>query len=396
MILVVVAAAALFFRNVPEEVSAPLFVLVVIVEVIVAPIPGGAVGYLGAARYGFWQAWPLLYIGNVIGTTVVFLLARRFGAPIFAEAVSARKRRRYDAILSGHPVLLWLVYTIPIVPVDMLSILAGLSHIPPRRFFLIAFSGYAIYTGIVAFVGSFLADYIGVADALSVIGIVFLAGMAGWLWQNHRRAAILPGGPTALRIALTGNIASGKSSVVRAWQRLGATVIDADELARQAVAPGTPGLQAVVAAFGDGVLAADGSLDRAALRNIVFREDAARQRLEAIVHPEVARLRTEEERRLVKKGARRIVNDIPLLFEAELADQFDVVVVVDAPAEVRLDRIVKLRGIAPEEAQRMIDAQMPSEEKRERADYVIDNTGTAEDLRARAEEVWRQILSEPA
>jgi uncharacterized membrane protein YdjX (TVP38/TMEM64 family) len=186
VLLVVVAAGVLLFQRIPDTVSWPLFVLVVIVEVVIAPIPGGAVGYLGAARFGFWQAWPLLYIGNVIGTTLVFFLARRFGTPIFEENVSQKTRKRYDDILQNHPVLLWAVYSVPVIPVDVLSVLAGLSKISARRFLTIALTGYIIYTGIVAYVGSSLAQFIGVTEAMSVIGLVFVAGLGWWLWKRHK------------------------------------------------------------------------------------------------------------------------------------------------------------------------------------------------------------------
>lgn len=186
VVLVVAVAGALVFRQLPEEVSAPLFLLVVIIEVVVAPIPGGAVGYLGAARFGFWQAWPLLYAGNVIGTVLVFFLARRFGAPVFEEQVAQKTRERYNRLLDSHPVLLWFVYAIPIVPVDVLSVLAGLSSMRPRRFFLIALTGYIIYTAIVASVGSTLAEFVGVTDAVSIIGALFFAGVVWWLWTRNR------------------------------------------------------------------------------------------------------------------------------------------------------------------------------------------------------------------
>lgn len=190
VVLLVVVAGALLMRNVPETVSAPLFVLIVIVEVVIAPIPGGAIGYLGAARYGFGQAWPLLYIGNIIGTTIAFFLARRIGGPIFEENVKPKTRERYNEILHDHPVLLWLVYTIPAIPVDVLSVMAGLSTMPARRFLLIAYTGFAIYTGIVAFVGAFLAQLIGVTGAMSLLGLVLLVALIAWLWQQHgqRRA----------------------------------------------------------------------------------------------------------------------------------------------------------------------------------------------------------------
>ena len=194
-----------------------------------------------------------------------------------------------------------------------------------------------------------------------------------------------------LRVALTGNIASGKSSVARVWARLGAPIIDADALARRAVEPGSPALDRIARAFGPEVLEPGGGLNREAMRGIVFRDEAARRRLEAIVHPEVGRLRAEEERRLEQEGARVVVNDIPLLFEVGLEDEFDVVVLVDAPEAVRLDRLVRGRGLDPEEARRMIAAQMPAESKRRRADIVIENAGTLEELEANAERVWREL-----
>lgn len=194
-----------------------------------------------------------------------------------------------------------------------------------------------------------------------------------------------------LRVALTGNIASGKSSVARVWARLGAPIIDADVLARRAVEPGSPALERIAQAFGPGVLEPGGGLDREAMRAIVFRDEAARRRLEAIVHPEVARLRREEEQRLEREGARIVVNDIPLLFEVGLEDEFDVVVLVDAPEAMRLERLVRDRGLDPDEARRMIAAQMPAEQKRRRSDIVIENAGTLEELEARAERVWREL-----
>jgi dephospho-CoA kinase len=194
-----------------------------------------------------------------------------------------------------------------------------------------------------------------------------------------------------LRIGLTGNIAAGKSSVAGVWRSLGATVVDADELARRAVEPGTPGLALIVEAWGPAVLDADGELDRAALRRIVFEDPEARARLEEIVHPAVYALREEENRLAAGRGERLVVADIPLLFEVGMADEFDVVVLVDAPEEERLRRLVEDRGLDPEEAVRMIDAQMPAELKRARADLVIENAGSPAELEARAREAWAEL-----
>ncbi|MBI4544414.1 MAG: dephospho-CoA kinase [Gemmatimonadetes bacterium] len=193
------------------------------------------------------------------------------------------------------------------------------------------------------------------------------------------------------RIGLTGNIASGKSSVAQVWERLGARIIDADALARRAVEPGAPAREEVIREFGRAILDAAGQVDRAALRALVFRNPAARRRLEAIVHPAVARLRAEQEAELGRSGARVVVHDIPLLFEVGLEHEFDAVVLVDAPPELRLERLVRQRGLEREEARRIVDAQIEAAAKRARADYVIENTGSLAELEARATEVWQAI-----
>ena len=195
-----------------------------------------------------------------------------------------------------------------------------------------------------------------------------------------------------LKVALTGNIASGKSSVARVWASLGATVVDADRLARAAVEPGTPALAAIVARWGPRVLDGQGRLDRSTLRDIVFADPGERRRLEAIVHPAVGALREAEYRRAESRGDRVIVADIPLLFEVGLEGEFDRVVLVDAPEEIRLARIVHDRSLTPAQAASMIAAQMPAARKRARADLIIDNDGTVAELERRAREVWEDIV----
>ena len=195
-----------------------------------------------------------------------------------------------------------------------------------------------------------------------------------------------------LKVGLTGNIAAGKSSVAEVWRSLGATVIDADELARRAVEPGTRAHAAIAEQWGDWVMEPGGELDRAALRHIVFADPAARERLESIVHPAVRDLRAEEYREAQERGEKVVVADIPLLFEVGMVDQFDVVVLVDAPEETRLMRLVGDRGLDADEARRMIAAQMPSELKRVRADIVIENSGTLADLERSATDVWNGLV----
>src|SRR2546427_3731108 len=170
-----------------------------------------------------------------------------------------------------------------------------------------------------------------------------------------------------LNVGLTGNIASGKSTVVDLFRRWGATIIDADALAREAQAPGGEVLAAIARRFGADVLAGDGSLDRAALRAKVMGDDAALAALNAIVHPAVRQRRAQLIRAARSRGDLLVVNDIPLLFEVLDPAEFDVVVLVDAPVALRRTRLRALRGLANKEADRMIAAQMPAERKRGRS-----------------------------
>ncbi len=196
-----------------------------------------------------------------------------------------------------------------------------------------------------------------------------------------------------LHLALTGNIASGKSTVAALLVSHGATLFDADVLARDAVAPGTPGLEAVVERFGSGVLASDGTLDRAALRQRVFRDPVARDALNAIVHPAVRRLRDEAVAAARTRGDRIVVSDIPLLFEVGLEHAFDGIILVDAPEAVRRARLVRDRGLSEAEAQAMIDAQWPAERKRAGATWIVENDGPREALAARVAALWEAIVA---
>ncbi|MHB0964647.1 MAG: dephospho-CoA kinase [Gemmatimonadaceae bacterium] len=199
-----------------------------------------------------------------------------------------------------------------------------------------------------------------------------------------------------LVIGLTGNIAAGKSSVARHFAEWGAMLIDADALARKAVAPGTPALRAIKARWGASVLGPDGMLDRAALRRIVFADAAERAALDAMVHPEVARLRAAAVVAARAREEKLVVCDIPLLFEAGLTDTVDAIVLVDAPRAVRLHRLRRDRGLDEAEAAAMIDAQWPSEPKRSRAEWVIENDGTTAELEARSRTVFNALTTRAA
>jgi len=197
-------------------------------------------------------------------------------------------------------------------------------------------------------------------------------------------------------IGLTGNIASGKSAVAELLARRGARIIDADVLSREVVTPGSPALTDIVKEWGSSVLNEDGTLDRAKLRKIVFHDRSELDVLNEIVHPEVLRRRTQEIEDAREKGEKVVVNVVPLLFENNLADDFDFIVLVDAPREMRLDRIVRDRGIEEAEAMDMIAAQMPAELKRARADWVIENSGTKKDLEREVEKLWNTITQDEA
>ena len=195
-------------------------------------------------------------------------------------------------------------------------------------------------------------------------------------------------------VGLTGNIGSGKSTVARRLAALGAAVIDADLLARQAVEAGTPALQRIAERWGAAVLAPDGLLDRAALRSRVFHDPTELEELNRIVHPAVTQLRAEQVAAAHARGDRVVVCDIPLLFERRLVDEFDRIVLVDASRPVRLERLVRDRGLQDTEAVDMITAQMPAELKRARADFVIDNSGSLAELDVRVADVWAELSRE--
>ena len=194
-----------------------------------------------------------------------------------------------------------------------------------------------------------------------------------------------------LLIGLTGNIASGKSEVARMLAERGATLIDADVLAREAVRPDTQALRDIVKRWGKDVLKNDGSLDRTALRQIVFTDQLELDALNRIVHPGVTRLRDREIARARERGDQIVVCVIPLLFERNLVEEFDAIVLVDAPRPLRLERMVAARGLEETDAMNMIAAQMPAELKRARADYCIDNIGSLEDLERDVDTLWSSL-----
>ena len=196
-----------------------------------------------------------------------------------------------------------------------------------------------------------------------------------------------------LSIALTGNIGAGKTTVAGLFQRWGATIIDADQLVREAQAPGQPVLKEIVARFGSELVAQDGSLDRAALRAKVLADPHALAELNRMVHPEVRRRRLALLTEARARGDRIVVSDIPLLFEADDPAAFDAVVLVDAPEPVRRARLLGSRTLGGGEADRLIASQLSAVGKRPRSDYVIENDGDLATLERNARAVWQSLLT---
>jgi dephospho-CoA kinase len=197
-----------------------------------------------------------------------------------------------------------------------------------------------------------------------------------------------------LRVGLTGGIGSGKSEVARRLVAHGAVLIDADVAAREVVVPGSRGLRQIVAAFGDEVLSPDGSLDRARLGEIVFGDPELRAKLNAIVHPLVREWMDAAERTAVQAADRRgpiAVHDVPLLAESRRKSGFDLVIVVDVPPELQVQRLVSQRGLTPDQARARMNAQASREQRLEVADVVISNSGSLDDLDHRVAEVWADL-----
>lgn len=359
------------------------------------------------ADRGYFNVWVVLaatIFGGLLGDQVGYALGRYGGGRILSgsgrigrmwrltEPRVAGLFRRHAALSVSLARFLSFVRT-------LMPWFAGMSAMPYRRFLLfdvIGVVGWASASVAVGYLAgeswAIVAERLGTGSAI-VLVLLVIAGIIAARRARTRQPApeLEESRPGVTRVALTGNIASGKSTVAEAWQRRGAAVIDADVLSRRAVEPGSPGLARIVDAFGPGILDADGALDRPRMRDLVFNDPEQRARLEEIVHPEVKRLRAEAEQQLVNQGVHLIVNDIPLLFETGMESAFDIVVLVDSAEAVRLQRLAGIRGIPEDEARRMMAAQIPSESKRGRADIVIENNGTIEELEAAADTAWNQL-----
>ena len=203
------------------------------------------------------------------------------------------------------------------------------------------------------------------------------------------------GGRRPLQVAVTGGAGSGKSVVCDRFRALGAFVVDLDRLSKEAVEPGTPGFRQVVDRFGREVVGEDGGVNRKRLREIILSDPGARKDLEAIVHPKVRQRMHELMDQAEAAGARLLVAEVPLLFEAGLEQLFDRVVVVAAPEEIRIRRLARRDQVDPDQAAALVGVQMPESEKKKRADFVIENRGRPEDIIADVDRLFERLAAKP-
>lgn len=193
-------------------------------------------------------------------------------------------------------------------------------------------------------------------------------------------------------VGLTGGIGAGKSTVAQLFEERGVPIVDADAIARDVVTPGEPALAELVEHFGDSILGADGELNRGKLAEVAFADAESHEALNAIMHPAIS---AETSKRIdALRGEHSvIVHDVPLLVEAGLAGNYDLTVLVDTPAQIRLQRLTELRGMDPEDAKKRIAAQATDEQRRAACDVALDNSGDIEHLRAQFEEMWERFIS---
>lgn len=356
----------------------------------------------GRGYFSIWAVLAATFVGGFLGDQTGYWLGRTGGGRLIAkEGRIAKIWRRHEPraarLFSKHTSLsVSLARFISFVR-TLMPWFAGMTGMPYARYVVYDFIGvlgWAVASVALGYLAGESWEAAMRVMGRTTIGVVAGVTLIALIVTRIRKKRAQLQRPD-LRVALTGNIASGKSAVIDVWEDLGADIIDADLLARQAVEPGTSGYATLVQTFGEEIVTPDRAIDRARLRAIVLADPDRRARLEAIVHPEVARLRAIEEQKLVAEGAEVVVNDIPLLFEAGLEDEYDLIVLVQADEAVRLRRLIELRQLSEPEASALMAAQMPAPDKVKRAHIVITNNGTLEELQAAAADVWQQVQGWP-
>ena len=337
-------------------------------------------------------------LGAALGDSAGFVIGRWGGHRVLSGRgrVGRMARRHQDRafdLFERHAGLsVSLARMVPFVR-TLMPLVAGSTGVKYRHFLAFDFLGIAGW----GFIG------LGIAYAAArswEIGV----GSVGLWWATLGGAVLIAvflvvkglvlntsAVGNVVSVGLTGNIAAGKSTVASLWRDVGVPVAGADEMARSVVEPGSPGLAAVVEAFGEDILESDGSLNREALSSVVFQDEEARRRLEAIVHPRIWVLRDRWMRERMAGHDKICVSEIPLLFEVGLENEFDATVVVDASQQIRLDRLREERNFSPEQSQAIMRAQMDPELKRERATHVLVNDGDIKGLEDQALEVLAQL-----
>ncbi len=340
--------------------------------------------------------------GAVLGDSVGYWLGTRSN-PVDRDPrgvfgrVLARLGPKKLSILAGSPFYAVSLARVVSFVRTLAPMAAGASRMSYGRFLGYNLLGIALWGATYLGVGTLAGEsWKRVSQFVGAFWTVVFAIVAGGAFWAHRRRRSTADSVAPLSVGLTGNAASGKSTVAALWRGQGVPVVDADVLAREAVRPGSAGLAEVVAAFGSDVEAPDGTLDRDRLRDAIFADPARRRQLEAILHPRIAHLRAEWVEAQKKDGHPVIVSEIPLLFEAGLEGDFDQIVLVHVPREVSLARMVETRGLTPEAAAAILDAQLPSEEKRGRSDHVIQNLSSKGDLEDSAMHVLGQLRARAA
>ena len=348
-------------------------------------------------HFSFGSVVGAAVLGAALGDSAGFMIGRWGGPRVLGGRgrIARMARRHQDRALDlfeRHAGLsVSLARMVPFVR-TLMPLVAGSTGVAYRRFLafdLLGITGWAFLGLGIAYAGARSWE-IGVGSV--GLGWATLGG-AGLIaaFLVLKGLLLRPSVGDAVSVGLTGNIAAGKSAVASLWKDVGVPVVSADDLARRVVEPGSPGLSAVVEVFGEDILEADGSLNRGALSSVVFQDEEARHRLEAVIHPRVRVLRDRWMRERMAGHDVICVSEIPLLFEVGLENEFDATVVVDASEKIRLARLRDERGLSPEQAQAIMETQMDPGLKRERATHLLVNEGDVQALEDQALEVLAHL-----